>query len=190
MTICYFQFMDIQILICLHKSLSVKKDLNLIHTIDVNVCLSFHHNICPLFYLSNRSALAWKLWALEVVRSPHQRPPNRTVVENKAPPTTTCRPHHQNSSSHKVRSAAIKRQVKSGHGLCNINGVCERSGKDFLIGSDPRYQNIQYCSATFHINGSGQPCLCILWRDGESCPVSEAWHFCVAAHWSQYHCYN
>ena len=31
---------------------------------------------------------------------------------------------------------------------------------------------------------------CILWRGGVSCPVSAAWHFCVAAHWSKHHCYK
>ena len=36
----------------------------------------------------------------------------------------------------------------------------------------------------------GLPCVCILWRGGVSCPVSAAWHFCVAAHWSKYHCYK
>ena len=34
------------------------------------------------------------------------------------------------------------------------------------------------------------PRVCILWRGGVSCPVSAAWHFCVAAHWSKYHCYK
>ena len=29
-----------------------------------------------------------------------------------------------------------------------------------------------------------------MWRDGVSCPVSVAWHSCVAAHWSKYHCYK
>ena len=32
--------------------------------------------------------------------------------------------------------------------------------------------------------------VCILWRGGVSCLVSAAWHFCVAAHWSKYHCYK
>ena len=26
--------------------------------------------------------------------------------------------------------------------------------------------------------------------DGVSCPVSAAWHSCVAAHWTKYHCYK
>ena len=30
----------------------------------------------------------------------------------------------------------------------------------------------------------------ILWRGGVSCPVSAAWHSCVAAHWLKYHCYK
>ena len=34
------------------------------------------------------------------------------------------------------------------------------------------------------------PCVCILWRGGVSCPVPAAWHSCVAAHWSKYHCYK
>ena len=32
-----------------------------------------------------------------------------------------------------------------------------------------------------------------LYCDGDawvSCPVSAAWHFCVAAHWLKYHCYK
>ena len=37
---------------------------------------------------------------------------------------------------------------------------------------------------------TGRPCVCILWQGGVSCPVSAAWHFCVAAHWSKYHCYK
>ena len=37
---------------------------------------------------------------------------------------------------------------------------------------------------------TGRPRVCILWRGGVSCPVSAAWHFCVAAHWSKYHCYK
>ena len=37
---------------------------------------------------------------------------------------------------------------------------------------------------------TGRPCVCILWQGGVLCPVSAAWHFCVAAHWSKYHCYN
>ena len=40
------------------------------------------------------------------------------------------------------------------------------------------------CTAT------GRPLVCILWRGGVSCPVSAAWHSCVAAHWSKYHCYK
>ena len=30
----------------------------------------------------------------------------------------------------------------------------------------------------------------ILWQGGVSHPVSVAWHSCVAAHWSKYHCYK
>ena len=30
---------------------------------------------------------------------------------------------------------------------------------------------------------TGRPCVCILGRVGVSCPMSAAWHFCVAAHW-------
>ena len=37
---------------------------------------------------------------------------------------------------------------------------------------------------------TGWPRVCILWRGGVSCPVSAAWHFCVTAHWSKYHCYK
>ena len=37
---------------------------------------------------------------------------------------------------------------------------------------------------------TGRPCVCILWRGRVSCPVSAAWHSCVAAHWSKYHCYK
>ena len=32
---------------------------------------------------------------------------------------------------------------------------------------------------------TGRPRVCIL-----SCHVSTAWHSCVAAHWSKYHCYK
>ena len=37
---------------------------------------------------------------------------------------------------------------------------------------------------------TGRPRVCILWRGGVSCPVSAAWHSCVAAHWLKYHCYK
>ena len=30
----------------------------------------------------------------------------------------------------------------------------------------------------------------LLWRGWVSCPVSAAWHSCVAAYWSKYHCYK
>ena len=33
---------------------------------------------------------------------------------------------------------------------------------------------------------SDRPCVCLLWRDGVSCPVFAAWHSCVAAHWLAY----
>ena len=37
---------------------------------------------------------------------------------------------------------------------------------------------------------TSRPRVCILWRGGVSCPVSAAWHSCVAAHWSKYHYYK
>ena len=51
---------------------------------------------------------------------------------------------------------------------------------------------VVYCNVTFHINKKPQ------WQVGPvsaycdgmgymSCPVSAAWHSCVAAHWSKYH---
>ena len=48
---------------------------------------------------------------------------------------------------------------------------------------------VMYISVTFHTT-TGRPCVCILWRGGVSCPVSAAWHSCVAAHWLKYHCYK
>ena len=36
----------------------------------------------------------------------------------------------------------------------------------------------------------GRPRVCILWQGGVSCPVSVAWHSCVVAYWSTYHCYK
>ena len=73
--------------------------------------------------------------------------------------------------------------------------VCERSGRDFPVGS---HQDIKIGSCVFQCDvphqwcntATGQPCVCILWRGGVSCLVSAAWHFCVAAHWSKYHCYK
>ena len=48
-----------------------------------------------------------------------------------------------------------------------------------------------YSSVTFHINAQQQvgP-VSILWWVGVSCPVSAAWHSCVATHWLKYHCYE
>ena len=37
---------------------------------------------------------------------------------------------------------------------------------------------------------TGRPCVCTLWQGVMSCPVSAAWHSCVAAHWSKYNCYK
>ena len=37
---------------------------------------------------------------------------------------------------------------------------------------------------------TGRPCIFILSEGGVLCPVSAAWHSCVAAHWSKYHCYK
>ena len=34
------------------------------------------------------------------------------------------------------------------------------------------------------------PGVCILWRDGVLCPVSESSYSCVAAHWSVNHCFK
>ena len=45
-------------------------------------------------------------------------------------------------------------------------------------------------STSMDSTATGRPRVCILWRGGVSCPVSAAWHFCVAAHWSKYHCYK
>ena len=45
-------------------------------------------------------------------------------------------------------------------------------------------------STSMDSTATGWPRVCILWRGGVSCPVSAAWHFCVAAHWSKYHCYK
>ena len=73
--------------------------------------------------------------------------------------------------------------------------MCGRSGKDFSIGSDPRHYNgLLYIpvwrSSPIDSTTTGRPRVCILWRGGVSCPVSAAWHSCVAAHWSKYHCYK
>ena len=50
-----------------------------------------------------------------------------------------------------------------------------------------------YSNVTFHINGyhndRSAPCLYTV-TGWVSCPVSAAWHSCVAAHWSKYHCYK
>ena len=32
---------------------------------------------------------------------------------------------------------------------------------------------------------TNRPCVCILWWGGVPCPMSAAWHSCVAAHWSK-----
>ena len=45
-------------------------------------------------------------------------------------------------------------------------------------------------STSMDSTATGWPRVCILWRGAVSCPVSAAWHFCVAAHWSKYHCYK
>ena len=47
-----------------------------------------------------------------------------------------------------------------------------------------------WCSTSIDSTTEGRPRVCILWRGGESCPVSAAWHSCVAAHWSNYYCYK
>ena len=50
-----------------------------------------------------------------------------------------------------------------------------------------------YPSVTFHTNGLhiDRSALCLYTvTGGVSCPVSAAWHSCVAAHWSKYHCYK
>ena len=48
-------------------------------------------------------------------------------------------------------------------------------------------QEIKMGSCVFQCDVPHQ---CILWRGGVSCPVSAAWHSCVASHWSKYHCYK
>ena len=45
-------------------------------------------------------------------------------------------------------------------------------------------------STSVYSTAAGLPLVCILWRDGVLCPVSAAWHSCVAAHWSKYNCYK
>ena len=37
---------------------------------------------------------------------------------------------------------------------------------------------------------TGRPRVCILWQGRVSCPLSAAWHSCLAAHWSKCHCYK
>ena len=48
---------------------------------------------------------------------------------------------------------------------------------------------VVYSSVTFHIIGYNDS-VCKQWSVGVSCPVSVAWHSCVTAHWSKYHCYK
>ena len=45
-------------------------------------------------------------------------------------------------------------------------------------------------STSMDSTATGRPRVCILWRGGVSCPVSVAWHFYVAAHWSKDRCYK
>ena len=42
-------------------------------------------------------------------------------------------------------------------------------------------------STSMDSTATGLHCVCILWRDGVSCPVSAALHSCVAARWSSRH---
>ena len=72
-----------------------------------------------------------------------------------------------------------------GRGWISRSGLTQNIKMDICVFQcDVPHQWIAASTAT------GRPRVWILWRGGVSCPVSAAWHSCVAAHWSKYHCYK
>ena len=76
-----------------------------------------------------------------------------------------------------------------------VVGPLSRVKCDFSGRSHPRHWNrelwfLLWCTTSMDSTTTGRPCVCIQWRSRVSCPVSAAWHSCVATHWSKYHCYK
>ena len=72
--------------------------------------------------------------------------------------------------------------------------MCGRSGKDFPVGSDTRHKMgscVFQCDIPHQWIAQRQVGPVSVYCDGMGCHVvSAAWHSCVAAHWSKYHCYK